>query len=851
MPFTDNFNRADANLEASAVASGGGSWVHDGLIAAALQISGNFLRCNTTNSTGSAYKAPNQGSADHYVQYKTQATTLSTGSFVCCRLADRSNFVGIRTGDGTAIGQIEVYRRVGGTLSSLWVSAGAAYNSGDIIRLECVGTNFTVKLNGAAIPAATNLPIGNATLTSSDTGVCARTTTGLIVDDFETGPVVATVNVTVNVTGQSAAASAGTVGAATTANVVAAVYGATGNAMVGQVSVFAAIVGGGANVNVWDGGAWLDKPMKTWTGAAWEAKPVKTWNGSAWIGGEIEPEPAPQALLSFAPKSETHLGNIAIDVTTADDPALADIVVYLSPQGIALDRATHFSRVLPAAKASAFVANCGDPTRVSVLPNSDFSAPSPPMPGRNYNISGGTLNHVPGQIGAMTSPDGLNWTLRSTPGGDTATIELKWWDVCWTGPPRNLFVAVANVGDFDKQVMTSPDGINWTLRSLPESIAPNGIAYSPTLDKFVIVGFNVGPSGGRGFISSDAITWTPIINANLAALSWRDVCWSPVSNLFLAVAQTNSATAMATSPDGLTWTRRSSATHGNWQSILWTGPPLNLHVAVANDLTRTYRVMTSPDGLTWTGRTTAFNATFQPRSLAYSPVLNRIMAMGNANTSRVATSTDGINWTDVTATIPGSSAVGWSDVMWGKDRFLAIPGSTEKGKGSLLTSTDGVVWTWLYVEQTSWKVLGYSPDLNFWVSLSQDEAALSDHASWDMTFSSGEIWRAGVNALAFSTIADGTVDLRAHTDWNSYELDTIISNIGGAGYRYGRRQIAFDQTKVGFASPPLVNLTVDDIALFEETETCAPQGVWDLHAFPRNHLGVEGPESTALAVTVV
>ncbi len=174
----DNFNRADAALESSPVASGGWSWVHDGLVAAAFAVFGNQLRGNTTNSTGSAYKTPAVGSADHYVQYKV-GVLASSGPFCCCRLTDRSNFVGVRN-DGSTI---EVYRRVAGSLSSLF--AGGSVALGDIVRLECSGTNWTVKKNGTIVSGPT--AIGSGALTSGDTGVVARTTTGNFFDDFEAG----------------------------------------------------------------------------------------------------------------------------------------------------------------------------------------------------------------------------------------------------------------------------------------------------------------------------------------------------------------------------------------------------------------------------------------------------------------------------------------------------------------------------------------------------------------------------------------------------------------------------------------------------------------------------------------
>ena len=63
----------------------------------------------------------------------------------------------------------------------------------------------------------------------------------------------------------------------------------------------------------------------------------------------------------------------------------------------------------------------------------------------------------------MTSPDGINWTAR------TSAADNSWRGVCWASE-LSLFVAVAYTGTGDR-VMTSPDGINWTARA---SAADNG-----------------------------------------------------------------------------------------------------------------------------------------------------------------------------------------------------------------------------------------------------------------------------------------------------------------------------------------------------------------------------------------
>ncbi len=82
--------------------------------------------------------------------------------------------------------------------------------------------------------------------------------------------------------------------------------------------------------------------------------------------------------------------------------------------------------------------------------------------------------------------------------------------------------------------------------------------------------------------------------------SWRFVCWSPALTLFVAVAYTGTGNRVMTSPDGITWTIRTSAADNNWRSVCWS-PALTLFVAVADSGTGN-RVMTSPDGITWTIR---------------------------------------------------------------------------------------------------------------------------------------------------------------------------------------------------------------------------------------------------------
>jgi hypothetical protein len=135
----------------------------------------------------------------------------------------------------------------------------------------------------------------------------------------------------------------------------------------------------------------------------------------------------------------------------------------------------------------------------------------------------------------MTSPDGINWTTR------TSAADNNWVSVCWSAE-LGLFVAVSETGTGNR-VMTSPNGINWTIRTTP--------------------------------------------NDN----NWVSVCWSAELGIFVAVSETGTGDRVLTSPNGINWTIRTSAADNNWVSVCWS-PELGLFVAVASTGTGN-RVMTS------------------------------------------------------------------------------------------------------------------------------------------------------------------------------------------------------------------------------------------------------------------
>ena len=134
MPFTDNFNRADENLEADA------NWTLVDGAAGGLKIVSNVLKVDTTQSTGS-YHCPDQSTTDHYTQCVFNS---SAESFLLIRADSGSNFIGLRHTSGAW----QAYKRVSGGFTLLG-SYTATLTGGDVGYIEAdSGDNITAKVNG-------------------------------------------------------------------------------------------------------------------------------------------------------------------------------------------------------------------------------------------------------------------------------------------------------------------------------------------------------------------------------------------------------------------------------------------------------------------------------------------------------------------------------------------------------------------------------------------------------------------------------------------------------------------------------------------------------------------------------
>jgi hypothetical protein len=154
----------------------------------------------------------------------------------------------------------------------------------------------------------------------------------------------------------------------------------------------------------------------------------------------------------------------------------------------------------------------------------------------------------------------------------------------------SIFIAVAESGS-GNQIMSSPDGINWTSRTSAADNAWVSVAWAPELSIFVAVARS--GTGNRVMTSSDGKTWAS--RASAADNAWVSVAWAPELSIFVAVAENGTGNRVMTSPDGITWTVRTSASDNNWWTVVWA-PELSIFVAVAYTATGN-QVMTSAIGM--------------------------------------------------------------------------------------------------------------------------------------------------------------------------------------------------------------------------------------------------------------
>jgi len=262
-----------------------------------------------------------------------------------------------------------------------------------------------------------------------------------------------------------------------------------------------------------------------------------------------------------------------------------------------------------------------------------------------------------------TSKDGLTWTMSALP---TLPLNGNARSVTWTG---TQFVAVGGLGT----VLTSPDGLTWTVRN------------PGTTNNFMAVGSNgslvVACTDAAGtnpgvYTSTDGITW-----GYAASSSSFANCSRILNNKQSGLWVMGGFDFAASSTNGTTWTKSASSV-GQLYGLIFDGAQ---YVAAGGTLFGAPAIYSSPDGLTW-----SLKSTYEAiASIARNPSTGLLVALTNTDKS-MASADNGVTWAYGGITVASTSGF-FSDVTWspGLSAFVA-----NSGQG-LYSSTDGLNWTQL------------------------------------------------------------------------------------------------------------------------------------------------------------
>ncbi|MCZ7590678.1 MAG: glycosyl hydrolase family 18 protein [Kiritimatiellae bacterium] len=209
-----------------------------------------------------------------------------------------------------------------------------------------------------------------------------------------------------------------------------------------------------------------------------------------------------------------------------------------------------------------------------------------PHSGNFYGVASRDGLHVASGAGGAiyTSTNGIDWSARSS--GKSGLLM----NVNGDGP---LWVVVGESG----AIITSTDGLTWTSRTSPTNALFRGIAYGNGI--YLAVGDN-----GALVRSTNGVAWSVVVSGT--ANSLQGVAYGKD---FVNAGSTNGAPVepglfvitgasglIMTSPDGVSWTPRTSGT-SVWLSDVIYGN--GYYVSVGNT-----RILRSSDGITWSATVT-------------------------------------------------------------------------------------------------------------------------------------------------------------------------------------------------------------------------------------------------------
>lgn len=295
--------------------------------------------------------------------------------------------------------------------------------------------------------------------------------------------------------------------------------------------------------------------------------------------------------------------------------------------------------------------------------------------------------------------DSCDQNASGSGGGGSATVTVSGFSPASTAPGNNITITGSGFptsgltitvnGVACTVVSATSTQIVCTLGAMGDFTGPitvktsGGSASSSASLKVVNHLYGVGAStsqfvavGGSGTIkvSPDGVTWTNRTSNTTKNL--YAAAWSSSQGAFVAVGQSG---AVLRSTDGINWTQESVLGNStDFFAVNWNGSQF---VIIGDSLAN----FTSPDGITWTERTSIPIASVYG-GLAWSG--SEYVAVGGTSggTPIIIKSPDGITWTQVTTTAPNGNQL--LAVAFGNSSFVAV-GEAE----TVVTSPTAATWT--------------------------------------------------------------------------------------------------------------------------------------------------------------
>jgi len=304
------------------------------------------------------------------------------------------------------------------------------------------------------------------------------------------------------------------------------------------------------------------------------------------------------------------------------------------------------------------------------------------------------------------SDDLVTWSAATTPHSSDANYVYS--SVTYS-PQRRQFVATYFAGaSATAKFNTSNNGKNWIEQVNPSTALDSwgGLAWSPTLQLYVACSQETASSNPSRFASSpDGVNWTLRSAPSFSGVyhPYGRTIWSVSSSAFIAIASgPTTSQNSAYSTNGTSWTTNTTSATlaysiAEGDSSLGAGK----HVKVYNKSTSSFICASATDVTsTWTSRTqgmTGVAASFV--GVAWSPSLALYCAISSSAVMSI-TSTDGITWSRFAT---GISNLNISNMTWSASlgKFIAV-GSSVVGTVAIMVSTNGTTWSTITTPSGNW-----------------------------------------------------------------------------------------------------------------------------------------------------